>query len=235
MSTVRDVMTTSVLSVRPETSIKQVARLLVENRISGLPVVNEEGRVVGVISEGDLLVKEQPRGSIHHRPLARIFGESAETRQSIAKAGARAVGDAMTMPAITIDASRPVGAAATLMIQRKVNRLPVTENGRLVGIVTRADLIRTFVRSDEEIAEAIRQEILLRALWMDPGKFTVEVADGIATVKGRVERRSLAGIIERSIESLPGVVGVSADIAWTLDDRDIVAPSRDYLSPKGPS
>lgn len=235
MVTVREVMTRSVLSVRPDTPLKDVARLLIEHRISGLPVVDDGGTVVGVVSEGDLLVKEQSRDAFRGRPLARIFGESAETRQLVAKAAARTAGDAMTTPAITIDASRPVGVAATLMTERRVNRLPVVEAGRLVGIVTRSDVVRTFVRTDEDLAEAIRNDVLLRDLWEDPRKFSVEVADGVATIRGRVERRSSVGIIERMVEALPGVVGVTAEIEWTTDDRNTRAPGPDYISPKSPS
>jgi CBS domain-containing protein len=235
MTTVGDMMTRSVLSVTPETPLKEVARLLVEHRISGLPVVDDTGRVVGVISEGDLLVKEQRRDAIHHRPLARIFGDSAETRQLLAKAEASTAGDAMTAPAITIESDRPVSVAAARMIERKVNRLPVTEQGRLAGIVTRADVIRAFVQTDDELADAIRSEVLLRSMWLDPGKFSVEVANGQVDIHGAVDRRSTAAMVERMVTMLPGVVGVVADISWTIDDRNIEATGPDYLSPKGPS
>ena len=234
MKTVRDVMTRSVLSVRPDAPLKEVARVLVERRISGVPVVDDTGRVVGVVSEGDLLVKEQDPEAIPRRPLARIFGESEETRQLLAKAEARTAGDAMTAPAITIDGSRPVHVAAALMIERRVNRLPVTEDDRLVGIVTRADLIRTFVRSDEELADAIRAD-LLRALWVNPERVEVEVADGLVTVRGKVERRATIPMIERLLEMTPGVVGVTLDLEWAIDDKELEAPEPDYFSPKGPS
>ncbi len=235
METVRDVMTRTVLTVRPDTSLKEVARLLIERRISGLPVVDDAGRVVGVISEGDLLAKEQQPDAIHHRPLARLFGESAETRQLLAKAEARTAGDAMTSPALTIAASQPIDVAASIMIERQVNRLPVTDAGKLVGIVTRADVVRTFARSDDDLAEAIRTDVLLRTLWLDPSRFSVSVTDGVATIEGEVERRSTAVILEHMAGMVPGVIGVSADVRWTTDDRDIEAPGPDYVSPKSPS
>jgi CBS domain-containing protein len=219
MKIVRDVMTRPVLSARTETPLMDVARILVEHRISGLPVVDAAGRVLGVVSEGDLLVKGQDPDAVHHRPLARIFGESGETRQLLAKAEARTAGDAMTSPAITIDASKPVNVAATIMVQRKVNRLPVTEDDRLVGIVTRADVVKTFVRTDDELVNAIRNEVLLRALWIDPEHFVVSVVDGVVTLQGRVERRSTAAMIAPMIEMVPGVVAVNADVAWSVDDR----------------
>jgi CBS domain-containing protein len=235
MKTVRDVMTRSVLSVAPGTPLKEVANLLIEHRISGLPVVDDQGSVLGVVSEGDLLVKERQPAAVRRRPLARLFGDSAETRQLLAKAEARTAGDAMTSPAITIAADRPVGAAASLMIERKVNRLPVVEGGKLVGIVTRADVVRTFSRSDEDLAEAIRSEVLVRSMWVDPAAFTVTVTDGVARITGNVGRRSTAAMVERMAYLVPGIVDVSADISWTVDDRDIEAPGPDYLSPKGSS
>jgi CBS-domain-containing membrane protein len=235
MKTVRDVMTTSVLDVRPATPLKEVARLLVEHRISGLPVVDDAGAVVGVISEADLLAKEQDPGTLAHRPLARIFGESDEQRHQRAKAEARTAGDAMTAPAITIDASRSIHQAAGVMIERRVNRLPVVADGRLVGIVTRADLVRAFIRSDEQLAETIRADVLLGALWIDPEQFAVDVADGVVTIRGSVDRRSTAAMITQMVEMVPGVVAVNADVAWTVDDREIDAPAPDYFSPKGPS
>jgi len=235
MNTVRDVMTRPVRSVRPETPLKEVAQILIEHQISGLPVVDAEERVVGVVSEGDLLVKEQGPGAIRHRPLARIFGESRETRALRTKMAARTAGDAMTAPAITIEASRPISVAAAMMVEHKVNRLPVTEDGRLAGIVSRADVVRAFARSDSELAAEIREEVLRKALWLDPRKFRVDVRDGIATVTGKVDRRSTAAMVERMVAVLPGVVGVTNRVAWTTDDRDIEAPGPDYVSPKGPS
>ncbi len=235
MTTVRDVMTRAVLAVRPETTLKEVARLLVEHRISGLPVVDDEDRVVGVISEADLLVKEQDPGVFEPSPLDRIFGTSEELRELRAKAEARTAGEAMTSPAITIEASRSLHQAAGVMIERRVNRLPVVEDGRLVGIVTRADIVRAFVRSDDQLEQSIRQDVLLRTLWIDPDQFEVEVSDGVATIRGAVDRRSTAGMIVRSVENVPGIVAVNAEIAWNVDDRDIEAPAPDYFSPKGPS
>ncbi len=224
MKTVRDVMTRPVVSVPPDMSIKEVARLLVERRISGLPVVGEDGSVVGVVTEGDLLVKEHDLGSLQRRPLARIFGESRDMRSLRAKAGARTAGEAMTAPPITIRADAPIHEAASVMIERKVNRLPVVEDDKLVGIVARADVVRTLVRSDADLAHDIRREALWKALWIDPSTFEVQVDDGVATISGSVTRRSTAAIVERIVRSVPGIVDVVAHITWSVDDRD-VAPS----------
>lgn len=235
MTTVRDVMTTTVLAVRRETPLKEVARLLVERRISGLPVIDDEGQVVGVVSEADLLVKEQGPDAVPRGTLDRLLGESGQARQLRAKAEARTAGEAMTAPAITIDAAASVHRAAAQMIERRVNRLPVVDAGRLVGIVTRADLVRSFVRSDAQLEQTIREDVLLKALWIAPDQVAVDVVDGIATLRGRVDRRSTAAMVAHMVEIVPGVVGVSAEIAWSVDDRDIDAPAPDYFSPKGPS
>ena len=104
------------------------------------------------------------------------------------------------------------------MIGRRVNRLPVVEDGRLVGIVSRADLVRAFIRSDDELARTIREDVLLRVLWLDPTLFTVEVVDGVAAVSGRVERRSTVEMIERCISLVPGIVRVDVAVGWSLDD-----------------
>ncbi len=231
MQIVSDVMTRPVISIDPTTPIRDVALLLVEHRISGLPVVNAEGAVLGVISEGDLLIKESGPGAVPHRPLARLFGESRATQQALSRVAARTAGDAMSSPAITIDAAAPLQAAAALMVSKRVTRLPVTQDGALVGIVTRADLVRAFLQSDEDLTEAIRRDILLRTLWVDPGTFEIAAHDGIVAVRGRVDRRSTAAMLTRFIATVPGVVAVEADVSWTIDDGDVQAPSKDLLSP----
>lgn len=221
MMTVRDVMTQSVICVRPETPLKEVAGLLIDHKISGLPVVDDDGAVLGVVSEADFLMKEQGAEAVRHRPLARILGESRESRAQLAKLRAVTAGEAMTAPAVTIAPSRPISEAAALMTSRGVNRLPVVDDGRVVGIATRADLVRAFVRSDDELARTIRDDVLLRILWLDPALFTVVVTDGVASISGRVERRSTAEMVERTVSMVPGIVDVHADVTWELDDHQV--------------
>jgi CBS domain-containing protein len=231
VSTVRDVMTTNVVTATPETPLKEVARLLAEHGISGVPVVGPDRAVLGVVSEADFLVKEQGAAGLRERPLAGLFGESAELRRQRAKVAATTAGEAMTAPVITIGGDASPEDAATTMLGHRVNRLPVVEDARLIGIVTRADLVRAYVRSDEQLAETIRQDVLLRALWLDPAQFEVTVEDGVAHVSGRVDRRSTADIVERVVAMVPGVVAVRADIAWSVDDGNIKPPAPDYVSP----
>ena len=231
MMTVGDVMTRSVITVRSWTPLKEVAQLLIDRRISGVPVVDDDGTLLGVVSEGDFLLKEQGVQAVHHRPLARIFGESRGARSRLAKIGALTAGEAMTAPALTIAPGRHISEAAALMTGRGVNRLPVVDDGHLVGIVTRADLVRAYVRSDDELAATIRDDVLLRILWLDPAQFTVSVRDGVASIGGRVERRSTAEMVERAVGMVPGIVDVDSALSWALDDSRDEAASLDLVFP----
>lgn len=234
MMTVRDVMTRSVISVHRGTPLKEVALLLIDQRISGVPVVDVDGAVLGVVSEADLLMKMQGANAVRHRPLARFLGESRETRAQLAKLGAVAAAEAMTAPAVTITSGRSIHEAAAIMTGRSVNRLPVVDDGRLVGIVTRADLVRAYVRSDDELARTIREDVIRGILWLDPALFTVIVTDGVASISGRVERRSTAEMVERTASMVPGVIHVHADISWELDDSRAEPASLDPVFPFGP-
>lgn len=230
MLKVRDLMTRDVVTVHPTTAIKDVARLLVERRISGMPVVDDRGRVLGVVSEGDLVVKEQGADSLERRPLARIFGDTAATRAQLAKVLALTAGDAMTAPAITINANALATEAATTMTGRQVNRLPVVDGDELVGVVTRADIVRAFARNDAQIAQSVREDVLYQTLWLDPDAFEVVVDAGQVRIGGQAERRSEAEMIERIAAMVPGVTGVSSELTWKFDDRGVEAPERDLVS-----
>jgi CBS domain-containing protein len=227
---VRDLMTRDVVTVRPTTPLKDVAKLLVERRISGVPVVDDGGTVLGVVSEGDLVLKEQGTDAVERRPLARIFGDSPETRAQLAKVVALTAGDAMTAPAITTSADALVAEAAATMTRGRVNRLPVVDGDTLVGLLTRADIVRAFARPDDELARAIKNDVLHETLWLDPSLFDVDVSSGRVRIRGQVERHSEAEMVERIAMMVPGVTGVSSELTWKLDDRDIEAPERDLIS-----
>jgi CBS domain-containing protein len=208
---VSDVMTTAVVTVSSETPLRDVAVMLTERRISGLPVV-DDGRVAGVVSEGDILAKE--RGRVAER--RGLFGVLLDDRATAElKLHARTAGTAMTSPALTIAPNRPVSEAAATMIDEGVNRLPVVDSGgELLGIITRADLVRAFVRTDEELTEDVREGVLLKALWITPGNVNVVVKDGVVTLKGEVENRATAEMLPDFVQRVPGVVAVRSDVTW---------------------
>lgn len=207
---VAQLMTRNVLTVTPNTPLRNVARLMTEHRISGVPVV-EQGSVLGVVSESDIIAKERgpaaPPGWIR-KWLAR------KPRQAEAeRLGARTAGEAMTSPAITIESWRTASDAAGLMLDRRVHRVPVLEDGKLVGIVTRADLVSAFSRADEEIALDIRDDVLLGTYWITPGHVDVSVRNGEVTLRGIVESDLLTQLLPEAVQRVPGVVRVKASLA----------------------
>jgi CBS domain-containing protein len=220
--TVADVMTRRVVTVTGETGYKQIVETLTSNAVSAVPVVDAGSHVVGVVSEADLLHKVdiaaiEPHGWPLERKRVRIARE---------KANADFARDLMSAPPITVAESDPVAIAARLMDTEQVKRLPVVDSqGRLVGIVSRSDLLRPYLRSDEDIREEISQGVLLHTMWMDPREFTVAVDQGIVTIRGEVERSSTIPILVGIIRSVPGVVDVIERVSSRLDDdRQTTAP-----------
>jgi CBS domain-containing protein len=207
-------MTRDVVSVTPDTPLKDVAAAIVERGISGLPVCDADGAVVGVLSEADLLVKQ---GGSPERSGG-LFAWLVETASApdLAKLRAHTAGEAMTSPAVTVETASPVSEAARTMVSLGVNRLPVVEDGRLVGIVTRADLVRLFTRSDEEIARDIRQDVVKR-LWIAPERIEIEVEQGEVVLRGEVDTEVEAGLLEKRIPLVAGVVGVRSELSWAVD------------------
>jgi len=212
---VEHLMTRDVVTVSPETPLKEVAAILADRGISGLPVCGAGGEVLGVVSEADILHKERglPRGRAS--VFDWLFARSDEDANKLA---ARTAGEAMTAPAITIDAGRPVAEAAALMLDRGINRLPVVHAGELVGIVTRADLVRAFRRSDEEIAREIREDVLVHTLWIAPAELAITVEDGEVTLTGTLDTRTEAELAAAYVRRVPGVVAVHDQLGWKVDD-----------------
>ncbi|MEU4659160.1 CBS domain-containing protein [Streptomyces sp. NPDC023723] len=220
---VGSVMTRDVVRAEYGTPFKEVARLLAERRVSGLPVVDEEEHVLGVLSETDLMM-HQARTPVPYEP-ARRFRFAALTpgvRRQAAKARARTAGQLMTAPPVTVHADDTIVEAARLMARRRVERLPVLdEEDRLVGIVTRGDVLRVFLRTDEEIRRDVVEEVLVRALWLAPRSIGVTVTDGIVTLDGHMERKSETEIAVSMTRQLDGVVDVVDELAYRLDDERI--------------
>jgi CBS domain-containing protein len=216
---VRDLMTEKVLTIGPEAPIKDVAKILVEHRISGLPVCDIEGRVLGVVSEGDILYKEHDPTEGHMGgPLGWIVDGSPNYLGAV-KAKAQTAATAMTAPAVTVAPYESVAEAARLMCERRVNRLPVVKDDKLIGIVTRADLVRAFTRGDEEIEREIEDDVLGRTLWIEKGTVTVAVTRGTVQLEGVLHTRSDARFLDRLVGRVPGVVAVRSKVTWQVDDR----------------
>lgn len=210
---IKDVMSTEVVTVGPTTSLKDVAGLLERRGISGVPVVDEEGAVLGVVSEADVLIKE--RGPAESARRFWRFRDPSKAVQ-LAKGAAVTAADAMTSPAIVLGPERPVSAAARIMVDCGVNRLPVVKDGRLIGIVTRADLVRAFTRSDDALEREIRTEVLERAMWIPSGTVAVSVTEGAVRLSGIVETETDADVIVRLAARVPGVVSVTPELGWRL-------------------
>ncbi|HET8528817.1 MAG TPA: CBS domain-containing protein [Gaiellaceae bacterium] len=179
---ISELMQRDVVTVAPETTLKQAAALLVRHRISGLPVVRGDGTVAGVLSEADVLERH----------------------------GARTAGEAMSAPAIAARPTQSAAEAAALLSARRIKRLPVVEDGRLVGIVTRADLVRAFQRSDAEIEREIVEQVLLHDLWISPDAVGVVVEEGTVRLRGSVDSASLAETVVAFTRRVPGVVAVES-------------------------
>ena len=214
---VSELMTQDVVTVSPETSLKQVAGVLTERGISGVPVVGADGRVLGVVSEADIVLGEQGPARAHSRLLGWIVDGGKADGQRLA---ARSAGEAMTQPAITVSAGADVSLAARRMTDAAVKRLPVVDgDDHVVGIVTRSDLVRAFARSDSELEQEISR-VLRDALWLDhPELVEVHVHEGEAVLAGTVDRRSDEELLRLFAARIPGIVGVRSTVEWGWDDR----------------
>jgi len=199
-------MTEDVVSVKPDASLREAASVLVGRRISGLPVVDEAGEVVGVVSETDIVMKAS--GGTERSGYLAWFFDSDVTGEKVA---AETVGQAMSSPVITITPDRTVHDAARVLIEERVNRLPVVRDGKLVGILTRSDIVRAFTRTDAELASEIEDDILRRTFWAEPGSVAVVLSDGRVTLTGMVETEADREMLPLFVSRVPGVVAVSAD------------------------
>ncbi len=213
---VKDVMTGEVVAVRRDASFKEMAARLRQYRVSAFPVIDENRRVIGVVSEADLLAKEAMAdehaipaavtGILHHKAHQKAEGLTA--------------GDLMTHPAVTVRPEDSVEHAAQLMYRPQVKRLPVVDaGGYLVGIVSRADLLTVFDRTDEEIHAEVVNDVILREFLVDPAQFTVAVADGIVTIKGAPETAELGHQLVNRIRQVQGVVAVRDELAYPPPER----------------
>ena len=214
---VSDVMTKNVVTFRREAPLKEVAATLVRDGISGAPVVDEGGAVVGVVSETDILVRERGAGRVRFDLLSWL--SESEGPAIEAKLRARTAGDAMTSPAVTIGPRAPLAKAAAFMVDRGVNRLPVVSNGKLLGIVSRRDLVRAFTRSDAELEREVRDDVVAGWFWTEPTSLDISVVGGTAELAGEVESQDVAERLVATIERLPGILAVRSELTWPQPNR----------------
>jgi CBS domain-containing protein len=215
---IESVMTGEVVTARPATPFRELVDLLQRKRISALPVIDQGNRLVGIVSEADLLVKE---GYPHGGDDAGVV-DALRHRKRLGKAAGICALDVMTREVVSVPLGTPVTAAARLMIRLGVKRLPVVDDdGRLVGIVTRGDLLKVFLRPDQAISWEVAHEIVQGQMGLPRGDVAVETRDGTVRLTGEVEYRSQVGELVRRVQAVDGVVGVDARLAWKVDD---VAP-----------
>jgi len=205
-------MTTRVISVRKDASFKDMAAMLRSSRISAFPVIDDAGKVIGVVSAGDLLVKEAVLAD-----GTSLLAALRHIREDDKAAGVTAA-DLMTAPAITIRPDASVVDAARLMYDRRVKRLPVvTAAGRLMGIVSRVDVLAVFNRPDEEIRGEVIHEVLPAVVAGTPTGFTVTVADGIVTISGSLASGQVGHAILDAVRHVQGVVAVRDRFSYATD------------------
>ncbi len=215
---VGEVMTRDVVHARRTTPFKEVVRLLDHHRISGLPVVDADDKVLGVLSGSDLIRNQAHRDGPTPSPAVTASDVTA--------------GDLMSSPAITVHPEQTVPDAARLMERRGVERLPVVDEAdRLVGIATRRDLLRVFLRADDDIRRQVTEEIVVTAMGLPSDTVRVAVRDGVVTLDGRVEARGQVPELVHAVWRLDGVVGVVNGLGFRVDDRETATPSRRTVSP----
>ncbi|HYM91031.1 MAG TPA: CBS domain-containing protein [bacterium] len=225
-------MSTPVVTVRPEATLKEVAEKMAAHRVSGLPVVDHLGHVAGIITESDILTKlgqsaheEQRLGLLH------LFDRLTHATGADRKLHARTAAELMTTPVITARPEASFRELIHLMTSHGINRIPIVEGGRVIGIVTRADLLRTLGRPDAAVTEDVRWRIL-HDLWVDTTGLDIRTHEGVVTIAGEVGTRSEVDLIKRWIAVTEGVVDVDVrNLRFRLDDRRIEIPSGRVVVP----
>lgn len=213
---VRDVMTTDPLRVSPDTGLREAARLMVRHRVSGLPVVDEAGHLVGILTEGDFIRQEATRDRPHGVSLLdALFGEG-----ELPAVTAETVAEVMTRSVVTITPEATLGEAARVMGRRNIKSLPVVDlDGELVGIISRSDVVGAFAKPDDVIEDEIREDVIRRLLFLDPQLVGVSVNDGVVSLAGELENRTEVQLLEELSRRIAGVVRVESRLTYKVDDR----------------
>jgi CBS domain-containing protein len=213
---VEAVMTSQVVTVRPSSPFQELVRLLEQHHVSALPVVDDSGRLVGIVSEADLLIKEgYPHGATDAGPV----GE-ARYRRRLDKAGGTRAAEVMAEPVITVPLGTLVADAVRLMLRLGIRRLPVVDaRGGLAGIVARSDLLKVFLRPDPAVQWEVDHDIVRGDFGIAASKVEVEVRDGVVSLHGEVERRGQVAALVRRVQAVDGVVEVDGRLGWRIDGQ----------------
>jgi CBS domain-containing protein len=197
-----DVMTTDVITVTADTSITNAARLMFRNRVSGLPVCDEDSCLVGIITEADFLRLEVAR------------------QEADALSPVETVGEVMNRGVLTIGPDAAIVDAARLMVVNDVNRLPVVDaQSKILGIISRLDVVAVFTRPDDIIEDEIREDVIRRVLFVDPDSISVGVSGGVVTFEGQIGTRTESRLLEELVRRLDGVMRVDNQLSWRIDDE----------------
>ncbi|MFD7341715.1 CBS domain-containing protein [Streptomyces violascens] len=219
---VSDVMSRPVVAVVREAPFKEIAEALARWRVNAMPVLDSARRVVGVVSEADLLLKEEFRG------LASKGAGRVRRPVDLAKAGGSTAEDLMTSPAITVHEDMTLPQAARIMAVEKVKRLPVVDaEGRVCGVVSRSDLLKVFLRTDEDLAAEIRTGVVQRLAAVSGGEMHVRVRQGVVTLGGTLNDPRLVPVAIRLIQAVPGVVRIESTLAGPRDASAGIFPGAD--------
>ncbi|MGH2709893.1 MAG: BON domain-containing protein [Actinomycetota bacterium] len=215
-ATVGDVMTGTVVVARETTPFKELARLMAEHGVRGLPVLADDDQLVGIVSEENLLASADG-GHSHLEWLT--DGKRGEAPGDVLAL------DLMTRDVVKIRADEPVDGAARVMLRNGVTRLPVVDvASKVIGIVTRTDLLRPFLREDAEIRKEIVEDVILDTMWIDPSTMDVSVERGVVTLKGTVETKTTKDVLVKLVHRVDGVVGVRDEVDFRADDRPTGPP-----------
>lgn len=218
-------MTSGLITVGPDSALKEAARRMIEAGVSGLPVTDADGTLLGIITEADFVHSEAHRKDERRGRLLRyLFGDEGVPDEE------KVVGDVMTSSVAIISPDADHVEAARVMEAEGVKRLPVVEQGKLVGLVSRTDILRTFVRPDQDIIDEIQDHIMREILWIDTQGVEVGSVDGNVTLKGRLEARSDAQLLVALTRRVDGVASVTDRLTWSFDNlgQDPVSPPVGY-------
>jgi CBS-domain-containing membrane protein len=192
-----DLMTTDVIAVSPDTGLREAARLMFRNRVSGLPITSDDGTLIGIITEADFLKLE-----VERQEGSRDQGETVDA--------------VMSRGVVTVRPEAEIYEAAKIMAVQEIKRLPVVdEENRLLGVISRSDIVSIFTRPDDVIEDEIREDLIRRVLFIDPDRIQVSVGNGVVTLSGEVDTRNEASMLEELTNRLDGVLAVESELTWS--------------------